>query len=104
MYNSYENFRYFHAQVTEGDKLGIFLFMENFECDDFTAKFEASVHTLENQKKNIISFLRTYNKFKGDGLDWGWPQFISIKEIFKNSNHFLKNNTLTLGMKVGLII
>ena len=75
--------------------------MRGSEADDFTVKCEVFVRKMNNEKMKNYHLLRTSNEYKNAiGSGYGWRKYISIEEIWKNSNQYLKNNTLTLGIKV----
>ena len=56
------------------------------------------VLSLLNQEAYKGNLLSTKNEFRGNGR--GWANGLPIDEICNNGHQYLKDNTLTLGLKV----
>ena len=69
--------------------------MRELNAKDFKVKCEVFVRALNNEKVKNHHFLMECSEFKGWG--YGWPELISIEEIFNNADKYLKNNTVDIG-------
>ena len=89
--------RYFCLSFSE-NICELYLYLDESEVDDFNVKFEAFVFKLTNEKV-FNDYLHKNSKDFSD-YGYGFGDLFLIDEMFLNADQFLKENTLTLGLKV----
>ena len=91
-------------EIRDG-KLELYLCLKECETSDYTVKCEAFALRLNGEKRYYDSFKRSSYEYKSSDADgYGLESFIDISEICTYSHQYLKNDTLTLGMKVNLLV